>query len=90
MNTYCASVALAPTFEELHGVYMVTPIDWDLYSQHTMAVMDSVVKELLTYDNFYWIIRVETTHMWEERLGSKGLNYGHERELKHYYFDFLC
>lgn len=28
--------------------------------------------------------------MWEERLGVKGFNYAHERELKHQYFDFPC
>ena len=44
---------LAPIFEELHGVYVVLPIDWVSYSQYTKVVVDIAVRELLAHDEFY-------------------------------------
>ena len=63
------------TFEELHGGYMVSPIDLNSYSQSTKVVVDNVVRELLAsrlaYNDFYRTIRIETVRMWEERVGVK-------------------
>lgn len=80
MNTCCEVVALVPTFEELHGVYVIMPINSDSYSHYTRLVMNSAMRELLTYDDFYWTIRMENAHIWEKRLGGEGLNYTHMRE----------
>lgn len=54
------TIAIRPTFEGVYGVYKVPPIDWNSYTEHTRSVVEKVVKELLTYDDFYWTIRVGT------------------------------
>lgn len=90
MGTSSGDVAMSPTFEELHRICMVPPIDWNLYSSHTRLGVDTTMRELLEYDKFYWTTRIESLHLWEERLGGEGLNYGHELELKHQYYDFFC
>lgn len=58
------AIAIMPTFEEVHGVYKVPSIDWNSYTEHTKSVVDKVVKELLTYYYFYWIIRIEIASLW--------------------------
>lgn len=45
--------------------------------------MDNTLGVLLTYDDFYWTIRIETAQMWEERMGGEGLNYAHDLEVRH-------
>lgn len=83
MDSLKDTIAIRPTFEEVYGVYKVPPIDWNSDTEHTRSVVEKVMKELLTYNRFYWTIRIGITSLWEERLEVKGFNYAHERELKH-------
>lgn len=43
MNTPYDSTPLAPTVEELHGVYMVPLIDCKAYSHNTWLVVDTTI-----------------------------------------------
>lgn len=78
------------TFEELHGVYVVPPIEWDFYSHHTTFVVDTALRKLLSYDDYCWTIRIQVAKVWEERLRGESLNYSNNNEVEHQYFDFLC
>jgi hypothetical protein len=61
MDSLEDAIAIRPTFKEMYGVYKVPPIDWKLYTEHARNVVEKVVKELITYNGFYWTIRIGTT-----------------------------
>lgn len=48
--------------------YQVPEIDWEEYKENTTNIIDGVVRELVAYDDFYWMFQIESSIQWEERL----------------------
>lgn len=63
MGTSSRMAALALTFEDVQGVYVMAVINGDLYSQHTKVLVDRHKRKLLPYKDFYWTLRIETVHI---------------------------
>jgi hypothetical protein len=79
-----------PTFFERYGVYFMLEVDWNSFSAHTKVTANDNVGVLLTYDEFYWTICIETSCLWKRVWERNDSILGNEKEFKHQYFDFPC